>query len=79
MSITEVLYVPHIKRNLILVKKLIDKGLILEFNRRNGCEIKHNGVQIAIAHASSNLVNSNETHPSQTKKSKWISIYSQIY
>lgn len=51
---TDVLYAPEINGNLLSVKKLIDKGLSVNFSG-SLCEIKKNEKQIAIADANGNL------------------------
>lgn len=54
--VTNVLYAPEINGNLLSVKKLIDKGLSVNFSG-SSCEIKKNEKQIAIADANGNYLN----------------------
>lgn len=53
-TVTDVLYALQINGNLLLVKKLIDKGFTVNF-LSNFCEIKRGNKQIGIAKANGNL------------------------
>lgn len=53
-KIDDVLYAPTIKGNLLSVKKLTSKGFTVNFIK-NGCEIKQDNSQVAVADDSSGL------------------------
>lgn len=64
-KLTDVLYSPAIKGNLLSVRKLIEKGFAVNFIK-NGCEIRRQNQQIAIADDSSGLYKLRQPHKAYT-------------